>query len=155
MTPNLMLKLKAWPMLVAMSLLGLAACEPAAQPGALPSPQKAVTTSPAARPLGEAADFKPDAVTYRCLNGERLRVAYRAPEAALITYRGETQVLALARSASGTRYVGEDWQWWIKGANEGVFSRLPAGAASALGEGVTCKLEVAARPATEIGSPGI
>lgn len=154
MTPNVLLKLKARPVLVAMSVLGLVACEPAAQP-VLPSPQKAVATAPAARPLGEAPDFKPDAVSYRCMNGEQLRVAYRAPDAALVTYRGETQVLALGQSASGARYAGGGWQWWIKGESEGVFSRLPVDAAIAPGEGVTCKLEVVARPATEIGSPGI
>lgn len=154
MSQTVLLKLSVRPALAAMWILGLGACEPLSPPQEAMSPAKAIATAPAARPLGEAADFKPDAVAYRCVNGERLRVAYRGPDAALITYRGETHLLSLAPSTSGVRYAGDGWQWWIKDQGEGVFSRLPVDATIAPGGGVICELDVTTTLPSPIRSPG-
>ncbi|MBU2137014.1 MAG: MliC family protein, partial [Alphaproteobacteria bacterium] len=91
--------------------------------------------------------------SYRCANGERLRVSYRSQDAAMITYRGETHFLPLARSASGARYAGDGWQWWIKGQAEGVLSRMPADVAVAPGAGVLCTAEMAVAPESQLRPP--
>ena len=125
------------PALIVVATVWLGACEAAAPPpsGDIAPPPKAIAAAPAAKPLGE-----------------RLNVAYRGSDAAMITYRGETRFLPLARSASGARYAGDGWQWWIKGQAEGTLSRLPPGAAVAPGPGVVCKVE-AATPHAPLARP--
>ncbi|MDP1875203.1 MliC family protein [Phenylobacterium sp.] len=140
--------------LIALSALWLGACEaPANPPAATATPVKALAAAPAAKPLGQRADLSAMSATYRCANGERLKVSYRTQDAAMITYRGETRFLPLARSASGARYAGDGWQWWIKGEAEGTLSRLTSDAAVAPGAGVVCKVEIAPPPATHVRAP--
>lgn len=140
------------PALAALAVLALAACEASVQsPAPAQAPPMALAASaPAAVPLGDAKggeqDAEQGAASYRCANGERLRVSYRRQDAAMITYRGETHFLPLAKSASGARYAGDGWQWWIKGQAEGALSRLPSDAAVAPGAGVVCKVEIATQP---------
>lgn len=140
--------------LIALAALSLAACEGAAPPpeGAV-TPAKTITAAPAAKPLGARMDLSAETIDYRCANGERLKVAYRGGDAVMITYRGETHFLPLARAASGARYAGDGWQWWIKGEAEGTLSRLPSDAAVASGPGVICKVEVAAPQSSLARSP--
>jgi len=142
------------PALIVVATVWLGACEAAAPPpsGDIAPPPKAIAAAPAAKPLGERLDLSAETVSYRCANGERLNVAYRGADAAMITYRGETRFLPLARSASGARYAGDGWQWWIKGQAEGTLSRLPPGAAVAPGPGVVCKVE-AATPHAPLARP--
>lgn len=133
------------PTVIVLAVLALAACEVAAPPPATAvTPTKTLAaTAPAAEPLGEPKRFNATTASYRCANGERLLVSYRTQDAALITYRGQTHFLPLARSASGARYGGDGWQWWIKGDAEGTLSRLPSNVAVAPGPGVICKEEIA------------
>ncbi len=149
--------------LIPLAALALAACEAPVQPQAEPTAQPEVQTdapplalaarAPAAEPLGEPKAANDVNATYRCANGERLRVSYRSQDAVMITYRGETHFLPLARSASGARYAGDGWQWWIKGQAKGVLSRLPVGVAVAPGTGVVCEAEIAAAPERPLGPP--
>ena len=149
--------------LIAFAALALAACEaPAQHPSETPSrptvqaeapPLALAAAAPAAEPLGEPKASGDATASYRCANGERLRVSYRSQDAAMITYRGETHFLPLARSASGARYAGDGWQWWIKGQAEGVLSRLPADLAVAPGAGVVCSAEMAAPPESQLRAP--
>lgn len=142
------------PALIALAALWLAACEGSAPPPEKAvTPAKAITAAPAAKPLGARIDLSAETINYRCANGERLKVAYRGADAVMITYRGETHFLPLARSASGARYAGDGWQWWIKGEVEGALSRLPSDAAVATGPGMVCKVEVAAPQSSLARSP--
>lgn len=130
---------------VAGSAPGQAAGDAAGPTTVAPRP---IAAAPAARPLGAGRDLDGEMISYRCANGERLQVAYRRADAAMISYRGETHFLPLARSASGARYAGDGWQWWIKGQEEGVLSRLPPGVALAPGAGVICRVEHASPQGT-------
>lgn len=134
--------------LAPLAAIVLTACEPAAGPA--PSPE-IVAVEPVAQPLGSPLVLEDSAVVYRCANGERLRVDYRRDETALIEYRGEIKLLTLAPAASGARYVGAGQQWWIKGQEEGVLSRLETGQAMATGEGTLCRV-AQARPAQAVGA---
>jgi membrane-bound inhibitor of C-type lysozyme len=150
------------PALIPLAVLALAACEaPAQRQPTAPTPSQApvqaeapslalATAAPAAEPLGDPKPPGDVTASYRCANGERLRVSYRSQDAAMITYRGETHFLPLGRSASGARYAGDGWQWWIKGQAEGVLSRLPADVAVAPGDGVSCVAEIAATPESRL-----
>lgn len=151
------------PALIPLAALALAACEAPVQPQQGPpvqSPAQAeapplalAAAAPAAEPLGEPKAPGDVTASYRCANGERLRVSYRSQDAAMITYRGETHFLPLARSASGARYAGDGWQWWIKGQAEGVLSRMPTDVAVAPGDGVLCTAEMAAAPESQLRPP--
>jgi membrane-bound inhibitor of C-type lysozyme len=147
------------PALIPLAALALAACEAPTQqqPGTAARPPAAATpplalaaAAPAAEPLGEPKAPGDVTASYRCANGERLRVSYRSQDAAMISYRGETHFLPLARSASGARYAGDGWQWWIKGQAEGVLSRMPADVAVAPGAGVLCTAEMAVAPESQL-----
>ncbi|WP_333587286.1 MliC family protein [Phenylobacterium sp.] len=127
--------------------LCLGACgAPVDEPLAAPAPAKKAA-APAAEALG-GASLPPDALAYRCDNGERLRAAYPSPEVAIVQYRGELHRLTLARSASGARYTDDTRQWWTKGEAEGTISRLKPEEDIASEPGVACRLETARPPET-------
>jgi membrane-bound inhibitor of C-type lysozyme len=78
------------------------------------------------------------AVAYRCDDGRRLQVSYQGIGQAVLAMDGATYRLAIARSASGARYVGGGWQWWTKGA-QAWLAPLGAGEGIASAPGVACR----------------
>ena len=55
--------------------------------------------------------------TYNC-DGQKIRVSFPNDQIAVMYYSDELIVLKEAISASGARYVGENFQIWAKGKNE-------------------------------------
>ncbi|MDO8900782.1 MAG: MliC family protein [Phenylobacterium sp.] len=142
--------------LIGLAILTVGGCEPAPEPRAAagsPAPAKKLVAAPAAKPLGDRLDISSEAQTYRCENGERLQVVYRSEDSIMLTYRGETHFMTLARSASGARYVGGGRQWWAKGTDEGTLSRLSGDEALAGGAGMICRIENVPSPATHVRPP--
>ena len=134
--------------LAPLATIVLTACEPAAGPALSP---EIVAVEPVAQPLGSRVVLEDSALSYRCANGERLRVDYRPDETAIIEYRGETKLLILAAAPSGARYVGDGRQWWLEGETGGVLNQLEPGQAMATGGGTVCRL-APARPAQAVGA---
>ncbi len=125
----------------------LGACGgPVDEPVATPAPAKKAA-APAAEALG-GASLPPDALAYRCDNGERLGAAYPSPEVAIVKDRGDLHRRPLARPARGARYTDYPRQWWTKGEAEGTISRLKPGEDIASEPGVACRLETARPPET-------
>lgn len=55
-------------------------------------------------------------INYECENGEKFKVAY--PDnihAIMIKNDGNVELFQIAISASGARYINENYQWWTKG----------------------------------------
>ncbi|MFD1091106.1 MliC family protein [Providencia vermicola] len=55
--------------------------------------------------------------TYNC-EGQKIRVSFPNEQLAVMYYSDELIVLKEAVSASGARYVGENFQLWSQGKNE-------------------------------------
>lgn len=58
-------------------------------------------------------------LTYRCESGATIQVHYPSNSTATVTYAEQTLAMTIAVSASGARYVGEQLEWWTKGAGVG------------------------------------
>lgn len=56
---------------------------------------------------------------YRCDSGETVVASYPSTNSATVQYKGSTHTLQIAVSASGTRYAGDDLEWWTKGSGAG------------------------------------
>lgn len=52
---------------------------------------------------------------YECDSGEAIDVSYASTETAQVTYQGQDYAMKIAVSGSGARYVGEKYEWWVKG----------------------------------------
>jgi membrane-bound inhibitor of C-type lysozyme len=86
--------------------------------------------APTAHALNENPHGSAFVVLYQC-GTKWMPVAYPAPFAAgqeppaRVAWNGDTVVMSLARSGSGSRYVNKaaDLEWWIKG-REGTMYRL-------------------------------
>ena len=135
---------------VTAALVGLAACnKPAAPPAAAPAAPPA-EAAPAA-PVNPAVAV----TTYDCPGGQKLQAAYPDSETAIVTWKGHTYNLKIARSGSGARYTGYGLQWWTKGMTHGAIATLKPGEDIASDQGVEC---VAPEPAPvnppEPGTPG-
>jgi membrane-bound inhibitor of C-type lysozyme len=136
--------------LFAAAMLALAACDKPAPPS--PVAVGAAPTTPA-----QAAPVNPvvAVTTYTCPGGESLQAAYPDSETAIVTWKGHTYSLKIARSGSGARYTGYGLQWWTKGLNRGSISTLKAGEDIASDSGVECLApEAAPLSPPEPGIPG-
>lgn len=56
---------------------------------------------------------------YRCQSGKTVAATYPTPDSATIQYQGVSHTLQIAVSGSGSRYVGEGFEWWTKGSGTG------------------------------------
>lgn len=77
---------------------------------------------------------------YRCTDGQVVRVVYSDPETLTLHYAGKAIAMKSAVSASGARYVGDSWQWWTKGLQQGTLAPLKPGETIASAPGVECRV---------------
>src|SRR5690554_3247731 len=56
---------------------------------------------------------------YQCLSGSAIQAAYPSDSTAVVEYDGQTLQMSVALSASGARYIGDDYVWWTKGNGPG------------------------------------
>ncbi|KIQ96692.1 MliC family protein [Lysobacter sp. A03] len=56
---------------------------------------------------------------YRCESGQTIAASYPTTDSATVQYKGESHNMAIAVSASGSRYVGGEMEWWTKGSGTG------------------------------------
>jgi len=90
----------------------------------------ACALAPAARALNDNPHGSAFVVLYQCDGAKWMAVGYPSWNAAgeppaRVSWNGDTVVMSLARSGSGSRYVSKaaDLEWWIKG-REGTMFRL-------------------------------
>jgi membrane-bound inhibitor of C-type lysozyme len=79
------------------------------------------------------------ATTYACNDGRQVQAAYPDAESAVLTLDGKTDHLHRAISADGARYVGDGWQWWTKGMEQGMLAPLKPGESVASASGASCR----------------
>lgn len=121
-----------------LALLGLAACD-RSEPQPPPSAPVRIPSSPAAiDPV-----LPTPVVVYNCADGQTLAARYPDSSTAVIDYAGKTYTLKTAVSASGARYVGEGWQWWTKGMNDGQLAALKPGETIATSDSIACAVGAA------------
>ncbi|PHR26893.1 MAG: hypothetical protein COA36_10565 [Desulfotalea sp.] len=58
---------------------------------------------------------------YRCESGETITAKYRTTDSATIRYKNSNYNLQIAVSGSGSRYVGGELEWWVKGSEGTLF----------------------------------
>lgn len=96
--------------------------------------------SPRSEPVA-AAPAPGDEVTYYCESGARVVVSYPDTDSAVVGYNGQTHRMKIAVSASGSRYVGDELEWWTKGSGEkatgALFAHLADGTSGKMVE--SCK----------------
>lgn len=137
------------PFAAAAILLALAACDKPA------APQPAAASAEATPLQGAPVNPVVAVTTYACPGGESVQAAYPDRETAIVTWKGHTYSLKVARSGSGARYTGYGLQWWTKGLNRGTISTLKAGEDVASDRGVECLApEAAPVSPPEPGTPG-
>ena len=64
---------------------------------------------------GDTQQMATQATQYKCDSGESINVSYASTETAKVTYQGQDYAMKIAVSASGARYVGGKYEWWVKG----------------------------------------
>ena len=57
---------------------------------------------------------------YQCQSGEKIVVNYQSIEAIFLQYQGSHYKMSAAVSASGSRYITNDIEWWTKGSGAGA-----------------------------------
>ncbi len=57
--------------------------------------------------------------TYRCESGQTIAATYPSTDSATVQYKGSNHNMQIAVSASGSRYVGGELEWWTKGSGPG------------------------------------
>ncbi|WP_309044301.1 MliC family protein [Marinobacter sediminicola] len=62
--------------------------------------------------------------TYQCDSGETITATYPSNKSAVIQHKGAKHTLQIAVSASGSRYVGNELEWWTKGSGPGAEAAL-------------------------------
>ena len=81
-------------------------------------------------PLQVPADSKISAAVnnaehnYQCQSGEKIVVNYQSTETILLQYQGSDYKMSAAISASGSRYITNDIEWWTKGSGAGAKGTL-------------------------------
>lgn len=58
--------------------------------------------------------------TYQCDSGETITATYPSSKSAVVQHKGNTYAMQIAISASGSRYVGSELEWWTKGSGTGT-----------------------------------
>lgn len=56
---------------------------------------------------------------YRCESGETIVATYPSSDSATVHYKGSNYRMKIAVSASGSRYVSGELEWWTKGVGPG------------------------------------
>lgn len=57
---------------------------------------------------------------YRCESGATITASYPTEDTARVKYENRRYDLQIAVSGSGARYVGDELEWWTKGAGSGA-----------------------------------
>lgn len=78
------------------------------------------------------------ALAYACDDGRTVQAAYPDADTAVLTLDQHSHRLYIAISASGARYVGDQWQWWTKGMHQAWLAPLKPGETVASTSGVSC-----------------
>jgi membrane-bound inhibitor of C-type lysozyme len=76
--------------------------------------------------------------SYTCSDRQVVQAAYPDANTAWVKIKGETHTLHITMSASGARYIGDNWQWWTKGMHDGMLAPLAAAETIASAPGVSC-----------------
>lgn len=82
------------------------------------------------KPLQIKAESKTSAAlgntahNYQCQSGEKIVVNYQSTETILLQYQGSDYKMSAAISASGSRYITNDIEWWTKGSGAGAKGTL-------------------------------
>jgi membrane-bound inhibitor of C-type lysozyme len=94
------------------------------------------------------ASFKPAAPTiasaaasatiYACQDGRRVQAVYPDSDTVELVLEGHIHRLHTAVSADGARYVGDHWQWWVKGMRHAQLAPLKNGESIASALGTAC-----------------
>ncbi|HET7314494.1 MliC family protein [Salinisphaera sp.] len=58
------------------------------------------------------------AVRYECNDGSTIIVRYPDTDHARVHYQGQDRPMRIAVSGSGSRYVGDRYEWWTHGGSE-------------------------------------
>lgn len=119
----------------------LTACKPPAQPVESHAPPVAVP--PAVK-----------TTRYYCDDGRTVLASYPTRDRAELTIAAARLKLAVAKSGSGARYVGDGAQWWTKGMDRGRLSALKPGEDIAADPGVNCSTMDAEVTPPEPGEQG-
>lgn len=56
---------------------------------------------------------------YLCKSGAKIGVSYPSSDLATLIYQGQAHLMQIAVSGSGARYLGDNLEWWTKGAGLG------------------------------------
>tara|TARA_R110000772_G_scaffold110278_2_gene213804 strand:- start:335 stop:592 length:258 start_codon:yes stop_codon:yes gene_type:complete len=64
---------------------------------------------------------------YRCESGQIIVASYSHSNSVTLEYKTEVYNLKIAISASGSRYIGGGFVWWIKGSEGTLFQHNPDG----------------------------
>lgn len=70
---------------------------------------------------------QPALYSYRCTDGTELSVTYPTHKMAVLTLGGQDYELQISQSASGARYMNDEFEWWGKGEDEGMLSTVVNG----------------------------
>ena len=93
----------------------------------------------ACAPIGEDAVQTSAATTsFYCEDGSTVRASYPTTNTARVLIGDQAVDMTIAVAASGSRYVGSGWQWWTKGMNSGLLTRLAPGEDKASAKGTNC-----------------
>lgn len=68
--------------------------------------------------------------TYECESGNMIVASYPSNSTAVVEYEEQILQMTIALSASGARYIGDEFVWWTKGSgpgSEGTLYRLENG----------------------------
>lgn len=119
-------------LICAAGLAGLAGCAPDTLPPPEGSAASATPTTggpPGGTPdqaQSPAAEQNTDTSAYRydCSNGRTIQARYPDTDHAVVAYDGEKRRMHIAISADGSRYVGNDYEWWTRGTGHGAKATL-------------------------------
>ncbi|MBV6425118.1 MAG: hypothetical protein NAOJABEB_02932 [Steroidobacteraceae bacterium] len=85
----------------------------------------------ASSPLDKEAGQTPGATSpvasahnYRCESGETIVATYPSTDSATVQYKGNSYIMLIAVSGSGSRYIGDELEWWTKGSGTGSVGTL-------------------------------
>ncbi|MDT0631167.1 MliC family protein [Rubrivirga sp. S365] len=83
------------------------------------SPSNETTAELTPEPTAEPAAAAAPQTMYTCESGSTIQASYPTTETAVVEYEGQTLPMTIAVSGSGSRYVGDELEWWTQGAGVG------------------------------------
>lgn len=119
----------------AVAVAALAGCAPNTLPPAEGSAASATPTTggPPGGTPHQASHRSDDqtadesARTYECNDGRAIRASYPDTDHAVVAYQDQQRRMHIAVSADGARYVGNDYEWWTRGADATLFTHADDG----------------------------